>query len=272
MNKRFLDKISKLKKFKYAELKDLLEKHVNALTWEDWHAEIEKYTLKELEKILITFTRGSGLRYLSEVQKYDRGLSNVLSERKYRLNRKFKYTKQNIEKLLWVNKKLMDCFEKAADEAGRIFKQFKKNKKKKGRFTDDIEVEIQITPFFLKYYKKEKCWGEYDGGIYEVLQFTLDDKVILRDSPGRCKSDSLHFSREDSWNVEGLGSRGPKHWSEENPKDIKENVFANDYICYGMHELYDHSFWSLQDIVKIQEFWAEVKVRYQHFSEKKYGI
>ncbi|MDR1196656.1 MAG: hypothetical protein LBL00_09320 [Endomicrobium sp.] len=303
MQKRFLDKIKDLYKIKYAEITEeekskekprritkndvkrrmsrqmpeLLEDHVKSLAPKDklkqfdkWFKEIKSYSLKELEAIIIAFCTK-----LHTIKAYDfeNNLYSVFRTRKWRLNAKFKYTKQNIEKLLWVNKKLMECFEKSAGEAEKIRKQFKRRKKKKDLFLDDIETEIKITPFLLKYDKKGKYWQEYDSGIYAVLQFVIDDEISLRQKYSSLKKyrESLHGSKEDSWNVEGLGSRSGKRLDCD-PKNIKDNVFANDYICYAMHELYDHSLWSLQDIIKIEEFWAEVKVRYQHFSEKKYGI
>ena len=36
--------------------------------------------------------------------------------------------------------------------------------------------------------------------------------------------------------------------------------FEDHYICYAIHELYDHNHWALQDIIKINNIEITVKI------------
>jgi hypothetical protein len=62
---------------------------------------------------------------------------------------------------------------------------------------------------------------------------------------------TLYFDRKLSWNIDELNGE-----------------FDDCYISYGIHELVSHATgWSFSDVLKINRLWAELKVRYQHFTD-----
>jgi hypothetical protein len=48
---------------------------------------------------------------------------------------------------------------------------------------------------------------------------------------------------------------------------VPKELLEGHHICYFMHEIWEHTQWSLPDILRINEVWAELYVRYQHFEE-----
>ena len=55
------------------------------------------------------------------------------------------------------------------------------------------------------------------------------------------------------------------NWNECD--DLSHGELADYHICYAIHELYDHSYWSLPDILKITRLWIDVHVCHQHFAD-----
>lgn len=264
MQKHFLDIYSGAKTRKGDKKKEYLFKHIQKLSSPQWRKELQTYTRKELENIICMLAP----RSCEEI--YEQALTHAFHERKSRLNSLFVYTNKNVKKLLWVNQKLMECFEKAYQHAQDLYAQFQKDKKENKHFADEIDIEISVTPFLPSHATIDQNPCTHDAqSITEVLQSAMENDRILRanysDKP------LIYFDKAYSWNIEGFGSRnGPQPLSAENSQSLRENVFANNYISYAMHELYSHSFWSLQDIIRIQQFYTEVHVCYQNFCNKKH--
>jgi hypothetical protein len=58
-----------------------------------------------------------------------------------------------------------------------------------------------------------------------------------------------------------------KHFLFETNHNFEPEKFGNQPLCYLLHELYDHTYLSLQDIADIEEVWIEVVLRVQNFSK-----
>lgn len=270
MGGRFIDKITKTTRSDKAA--GVLRDYLQTLAWEEWHAErkrgkccgsavapalwqteLESYTLPELEKTA-SFFMEIGSLYKAE----EDALREVLWARKRLLDREFKYTEKNVHALLAVNTKLMDCFEQAYAEAGRILKALQQNKN--SNFTEDIDVTIRVTPYLFE----DGNWPR--GGVAAALEWVMEDQYrgMLEDDVNGRAEPSLYVSKELNWNMEGFDV--PCLASEE---AAAKSVFANEYICYAMHELADHSVWSVADIARIKELSTEIEVNLQHSCKVK---
>jgi hypothetical protein len=241
----------------------LLEKHAplydkkgHYKTQSRWGKELENYSLKELEFIITSFS----MDVIWEMSKYHHYriekeyldiLNKVFEQRKYLLKKRFKYTKENIKKILWVNKRLIECFKKGYKEACLAFEQLKERKQNKDPFVDECSVTIRVQPFLLEYNAKEKYWAEPEG---DFPRMNMDD-VLNSLIPHDTASMGTETDLDDDFN-----------WNE----GLEGDVFKKNRICYAFHNLLDHSLWSLADIVRIKEFWTEVEVVHQNMDQKKY--
>ena len=213
----------------------------------DFAEKFKNYSVEELEKFIVQ-TDQQEIRERPE--NYEEQIKAALRVRRYKLNRKFEWTAENKEKLLQLNDKLMECFEKLKIEALAVLQACNKRVEAKDEFLHDFEIEGYVRPYILT------CQdGEYesDGVIAEALDDHWEDWCLhfhIRDAEKI--NDNIHFSKKLSWNIELLNG-----------------LFNNHYISYAIHTLCMHTNWSLQDILKINHLDAELHVLYQHSKDIK---
>jgi hypothetical protein len=200
--------------------------------------ELENYAIEQLEELAVR-------------EKDNEQLERVLRARAYKLNRQLQWTPENKERLLHLNDKLTDCFEKLKAEAIAVSQTLQNRVNAKDGFLHDFCIEAAVTPFFYEEAEDGKRY-EMDTGIEEVLMRKWEDWML---SFNLLDIDSvnhiLYFDKKLSWNIDNL-----------------QGEFDDCYISYGIHELCSCATgWSFYDVLKINHLWAELKVRYQHFTD-----
>lgn len=108
----------------------------------------EAYSIERLEEIAIRANeKGDKVK-----------VETALREREYKLNQSFEWTPQSKERFFYLNRKLIDCFEKLKTEAAETLALLQQRIDKEDDFLRDLETEIKVTPYFY-----EAC---EDGGFY----------------------------------------------------------------------------------------------------------
>ena len=168
-------------------------------------------------------------------------LDDVLRERKCRLNSEFKFTPETLARFIKISDLMTACIKKAWLEAKPERDALEQRLQRGDTFLHDYELELKIIPYTNK------------EGVYEVLE------------------DSIHGSTVDL-------TRYAKHYEEcgselDSREDCDEHrgnhgELMGQRIGYAMHELYDHTYWSVPDILKIETIWVDVVITRQHFHEK----
>jgi len=169
-------------------------------------------------------------------------LDEVLRERKWRMNQDFKFTQKNVIRFVKINNMFVDCQKKAFAEAKPVRQRLARRLKNQDAFIEDFEMEIQMQPYIHN-----------ASGIHEVLQ------DITHASSALLTRDARLRRHHDSRNLERL------NWNDCD--GLSHGELADYHICYAMHELYDHSYWSLPDILKITQIWTDVTIIHQHFAK-----
>jgi hypothetical protein len=179
-------------------------------------------------------------------------LEDILIIRKIKLNSKFEWTAQNKEKLLHLNDRLIDCFEKLKAEGTVVFQTLQNRLDANDYFLHDFEIEASVTPFLYEESENGER-HEKDSGIEEVLMWSWKDWLLsFNISNANCFNDTLYLDRKQSWSMDYCF----------------KGEFDDYFISYGIHDLYDHATgWSFSDILKINHLWAELKVIHQHFTD-----
>ncbi|MDR2406838.1 MAG: DIP1984 family protein [Bacteroidales bacterium] len=107
------------------------------------------YSVEEIENII-----------LQANPKRDKKLVKVaLRARKSNLNSKFEWTDENKKQLLWLDSKLLDCFDKLKAEAMAIFQSLQNRVDAKDDFLHAFRMEAYVIPYFC--YTENKS---ADGG------------------------------------------------------------------------------------------------------------
>lgn len=207
-----------------------------------------------LQNISVSELETLALELYQQTSRPDRTLPQILAKRWLKLQEKFTWNDKNVEKLLWVNDKLNLCLQQAESEAEEMEQMLKAKMGKGKSFVNDFEIEISLQPFILEL-GSDGYMQEPENNIYEVLNNSCAElKVSLSELQ---RKENIFLSKETNWADLLPGFQdftGKKH-----------------YIGYVVHVLYEHCYWSMQDILKISEFWAEMHIKITHFSEKLYA-
>jgi hypothetical protein len=165
-------------------------------------------------------------------------LISLLSKRKKYYNNLFKTSQDNLDKFERINHLLCVKSSEAYNEAEKIESYLLKQMNQPGSFVSDYEIEFRV-----------KLWSEKK---YENLE-ELHGNPFFFYEPSL-----LSYHKEDN--------SEHKRFLFEDDLNEHPGVFTNQRHCSLLHDLYDHTYLSYQDIVDIEEVWIEVLFKVQNFT------
>ena len=201
--------------------------------------QIEPFTVEQLEAAIVAHWNANDERVDDELKIY-------LDDRKWKINDTFVWTPENIEKLLHLNRKLINCFEKFKNEATPVIKKLQKRMDE----NDDcyFYTEACITPDI---YMRDENGNLYapENGLEMILTESINDcelNVRIRNEDDL--NSMIYLNKEMNW---------CKDWH------FKGN-FEGHFISQAIHDLYSHTFWSFPDILKINHLEMKWQVVQYH--------
>ena len=156
-----------------------------------------------------------------------------LRARKVLANAKFEHSKENIDKLLLLNKRLHELQDECARITFDMYKDLMELKAKGKSYYDTFCIETYIV------YESEEDWEGQIGGLYDSYDRAHRFEVCISDAPGKEPADYKELNEwheELSWNIECL--------------ELPE--FKNEYICYAMHKFFADGSYSLEDAMRMK--------------------
>lgn len=233
--------------------------------WEEFQAEIENLSLPELETMIKELHNEI---QKSSIRKNDR-LEWCLTQRKYLINKDFKFTQENVKLIERVNRILTESSAKVLQRTGLLYRQMLQLKAQGDDFLDDFEVEGTVSVHFnteesLLMLDEDENNGQSD---YIDMSEALDDTKKLfelltsfhfsydEDADWQASDDELGIKDDTlklNWNIEFLGAT---------------ELSSIEYFCHASHVLFNLSDYSLSDIIRINDFWNQVKVTHQNWGE-----
>ncbi|MDR0829931.1 MAG: hypothetical protein LBN95_07460 [Prevotellaceae bacterium] len=206
----------------------------------------ETYSVEDLEKIAV---RAGNYKNRDEEE-----LEAALRVRCWKLNNAFEWTPENKEKLLQLDAKLIECFEKFKAEASTLYYTLLQRIENNDHFLHDFMIEARVIPFVFEQDYEGEITLDSVNEIYGVLSEELNNSVnlsfsIYRESPD--ETEILYLNREQNWNTD--------HWFK--------GQFDEHFISQAIHDLYDHTDWSFPDILQINYLDVNLNVNYEHFVE-----
>ena len=154
-------------------------------------------------------------------------------------NRKFRFTENNIQRIISLNLKLEKEEKRILQFAKELHTDI--NNKKKEKLIDDHNFRSRLSVFSKDALCNKRNKVEEGNPIWEDVTYTLFNEHINDD-------DSFYI---DNWN--------------ELPAD---HPLRSLFFCYSMHCIYSHSHLSWQDIIDIDFVDIALKVDYQFLIEK----
>ena len=209
---------------------------------------LKDLSIEELEMEALSFPedlwmypprRFSGKKYL----KLRDDLELILIERRRRLNDSFVFSPETAEKFLNLNRQIMECLETMLNEGINILRE-REQLKNNGSYFQEHDIKAKIYPEILIPNKKSGEMEYPEEGIYfllndmnfdcPLLHFTIHDDDLSSSPEER---NGIYFDKSMNWLTSLHGA------------DF--SILGDAYIGYGMHELSEHTMYSLPDILKI---------------------
>jgi hypothetical protein len=206
---------------------------------------LENYDIEELEKLAVELYEDCRYNKTSNEQYIDL-LDEVIGERAYRLDDNFKWTEENVEKLLKSNDLLISAAEEGHVKAQSMIEKFD-IKRDENYFLIDYDIEIKLIPYIRGYVDPETDWSSC---FMFVLCEPKNDKHLLTFDA----DNTQYFDRTDNWNT--------AYFYDENGEQL--DCFKDKYISHAFHELLDAQ-WCFQDIININKVLVEVNVLHENY-------
>ena len=166
-----------------------------------------------------------------------------LLARKVLANARFVHCKENIDKLLRLNKRLHELQDECAKVTIDMYKDMMALMAQGKSYYKTFYIETYIV------YESEEDWEGEVSGLCDFYVKANRFEVGLSDAPGREPADYKElnaFHKELSWNIECL--------------DLPE--FKDEYICFAMHKFFADGSYSLEDAMrmKLEDFYVHTEI------------
>lgn len=213
--------------------------------------EIEKLSLIDLEleikKLYKSYTKNN-----NEDRKWK--IIQYLEQRKEQINNDFIFTPEIVNHIERVNQILTDKTGMMVKKAAELDRQMQKVIVAGDDFLQDYEIEYSIKVEFngedLRHIEVDENQGQSDYlAIADILYFMEVSQLNSWNNFHSIKTDDE--TEKINWNYELCGFPKLKHIN----------------FCRASHLLFCHSCYSISDIIRIKNFWTEVNVSWQNFSE-----
>jgi Leucine-rich repeat (LRR) protein len=208
-----------------------------------YHKLFESYSLKKIESILCSAP------YYSFASKDEKEFfKDLMLERRFRLNKNFKWTDGNKKRIVKVSDEFLKAWEDGFAKAMLALEALYEKERDKDSFSKKYYAEIVLYPEIL--FDDNDKYEEIYRHITSYLNSDIELSIQINCDPAAKQKteddfkEEIDVCRDLSWNIEGFG-------------DIE---LKDHYICYALHVLYSHNHWAFKDMLKINNIVTEIKI------------
>ena len=182
-----------------------------------------------------------------------RYLEDLLLRRREILNDLFVPSSSNIERLKRVNDYLYDL-------TLRLHQRVRQMVSKKSDWFDqpDFDDSYNLEGTLMFHYNDEDSVLKFEDDGYYGSDFPSLIKIITEFH--KRYSPAIHQFYPDSELLDD-----GKSWNEY---PFHDREFENIIICYAVHDLCDHKLYSIPDLLRLNDFWAEVHLTVQSITDQ----
>ena len=241
----------------------------------------EKYTrlreqVQEIEEKIIAIT-GRNVEFNMEwtsSQRKCKQVERLIWKRKHLLDKMFVATPEEVERMEQVNNRLYELTQKMYTRTEAVYRKMA-TATYDPEFDDDVEVEG-----VLRFSINEHCSvlpmsndDYYNSNCYEmlcVIDWLYTCRHLKLEEVESCWCSLSPVDYHPEMKREELGIRddlndGTTWYESAQPAADK---LSNLCICHAIHDLSCHKPYSIPDILRMNEFCVEVKVKHQHWEEQ----
>ena len=230
-----------------------------------FYNEIEKMPLPELEQLIATL--------ITDADYNHEKISACLGERKFKLRKMFECTPENIARLHGVANLIKDRAAMLYKKGNELYQQMWQlwQSNQNDSFTD-FYIELSLSISYNDEHSILHFPDDNSGSDYLFISEVLDDFYYQRYYIENLIVDNaLHYSAEDSEERFGFSDYDGKidDWGEFWFFELFPELRTLP-ITMEFHNLLFHSHYALQDIIRINDVWSEVKVVWQHIAGQEF--
>ena len=180
----------------------------------------------------------------------------LLNERKHLLNDKFVADEKDILRFREINERLFTLTHQLFERVNKLHDDLSSIMTQKD-FDDDYNLEGTLRFCF----NGEESVLKLEDDERYGSDFMLMIKLISDVTYGRCEENIEDIHYESHPLDDG------QSWNEYPFRGRKE--FEDIVICHAEHQLTDHQLYSIPDLLRLNDFWAEVKLTIQSITDQK---
>lgn len=223
---------------------------------------------------LVNYVDGRGVTpCLSDCAKEKKKeLEGLLIRRYVLLNEMFQCTPEEVEAFKKVNERLEDLTKKMHAKTIALFRSILQEGYDPG-FDDDIMVEASIRYVYNDEYTSvilddvlPNLYGSDFPHMLDILYDYYEDSCWPECASCNA-SYSLRYNPDmaaKEFGLEDFLSDG-KTWAES---WLLREEFKKINICHAVHDLCLHKHYSIPDLLRMNDFWIEVKITHQHVVDR----
>lgn len=261
-------------------MKHFQYKYIDRIRETTDHATLRRW-LQETESAIKAIVGDDPMRYYMDYPKeadIDK-IHDYLSTRRMLLDRMFTYNDEEVKRFEQVNELLVDLSKQMYHRTANLYRTILRSGVDKD-FDDDYEVEGTLNTG-VEYDKEE---GDYDtvlhldndnyyGSDFSYMLYVLTEN----DEKNRYSLDNIEecgvYHHEGNapdmsdkeLNCDWTFLNDGQSWIEwqQHPK------FDHICVCYALHSMFDHHLYALADIIRVNSFWVEAKIKCQRITDQR---
>ena len=199
-------------------------------------------------------------------------LEEMLVKRYVLLNKMFQCTPEEVDAFRKVNERLADLTRKMHAKAINVFRSVLREGYDP-EFDDDITVEATLRYVYADEYasviQEDALPNHYGSDFAHMLDILYDffEDSCWPDCAWCRASYSLKYKPGMSAKEFGLedflddGNSWAESW-------LRREEFEGIEVCHAVHDLCLHKHYSIPDLLRMNDFWIEVKITHQHVVDR----
>ena len=216
--------------------------------WKCRRSFLEKdYTVKEIEKLMLAMPWS-----ISDASKKQKEVFGDLKWARWsKLYDSFKPTKKNILRVVEVSDQFLKAWEDGFEKTKKMLEAIYERESDKTSFVDKYEAKIKLCPGILYKNSKTGEWEDKDDIFQTMFDYSNMETRLdwsFRYAPATKGEidflSDIHVYRKLNWSV----------------VPPIPDCFGEHYLCYTIHELFEHERFALQDIAMINQIAVYVEI------------
>ncbi len=202
-------------------------------------------------------------------------IGELIGVRQVLLNRMFAATAEEVERMEWVNALLLNLTRQMYRRSAELYRRVLDTTHDK-TFDDDVVVEGSLRygcngPESVLHLTNDHYYGSDFTRMLQIIDwlYSCDVDGFEIEEIEYTSKESVDLGNDTSMSDAQLGFADDLDdgttWAEGR---LDHPAFKHICICHAVHDICTHKSYSIPDLLRMNDFWCEVKVTHQHIVDQ----